>query len=156
MVGREFSIPEEIDLSGLGVDLEVFSEESSIQEATEYWPGIGVLSDGYIPIAGCLIGTGDPYFIMPAEGVGGKLYRIYHDEVSDKGYNPKSAITIVLESYEEILNYVVCYSVWSQDGNGKNTEIKKDLLLEQAQALVKELKLLKDRKKYWHDQTEKA
>ena len=44
--GREFSIPEEQDKSGVGADLEIFDEKNSNEEAKNYWPGIGVLLMG--------------------------------------------------------------------------------------------------------------
>ena len=154
LIGGEFTVPEDVDLSGVGAVFEILSEAHSIDEAKNYWPGIGVFGDGFIPVAGCSIGSGDPYFINVNDGENGPLYRIYHDQVNDSGYDLDTAVDIVLESYQSLLGYACYYSVWSQDGNGNNTEIAKGLLLEEAKKQVAELKLKKDRKKYWHDQTD--
>lgn len=141
------------DVSGVGADFEIFSEANSTDEAKNYWPGIGVFADGFIPVAGCSIGSGDPYFINSNDGKNGPLYRIYHDQVNENGYDRNTAVDIVLEKYEKLIEFACYYSVWCQDGNGNNTEIKKGLLLEEAKKLVSEMKAKKDRKKYWHDQT---
>jgi hypothetical protein len=50
---------EELDLSGLGVDLQFLTLDQSIDEATNCWPGLGVAQDGYVPIGSCLCGSGD-------------------------------------------------------------------------------------------------
>ncbi|MCP4976227.1 MAG: hypothetical protein GY931_08715 [Maribacter sp.] len=99
-------IPEEADLSELdGGSIEIFKEEEIIDEATNYYPGIGVVKDGYIPVASCSHGTGDPYFINIKDGKAGKLYRVYHDAVFDGKYNKEEAINVVLNNYEDLLKY---------------------------------------------------
>lgn len=105
LVGREFSIPVESDLSGVGAMIEILDERGIRTEQTEAYPGIGVSKAGFVPVGGCSIGTGDPYFINARDGEGGPLYRIYHDEVIDEGYNPARAIAIVLKDYRELLKY---------------------------------------------------
>mgnify|MGYP000031174821 CR=1 FL=1 len=154
LIGREFTVPEEMDLSEVGADFEVLSEDQSIDEAKNYWPGIGVFLDGFIPVAGCSIGSGDPYFININDGENGPLYRVYHDQVNDSGYDRNIAVDVILENYQSLLDYACYYSVWSQDRNGNNTELFNGLLLEVAKKQVAELKLKKDRKKYWHDQSD--
>lgn len=104
----ECEIPEESDLSEIdGGCLEIFNENNIKDEATNYYPGIGVLNDGYIPVAGCSHGSGDPYFININDGKSGPLYRIYHDEVIDENYSKDSAINRVLNNYEDLLKYKV-------------------------------------------------
>lgn len=104
--GKACCLAEVEDASGLGVDLSFFTEEKSIDEATNFWPGIAVASDGYVPVARCLIGSGDPYFIKVDDGPNGCLYRVYHDAVSESGYNAKEAIAVVLQQYELLLQHV--------------------------------------------------
>jgi hypothetical protein len=101
----EISIPEENDLSEVGTDLEIFDEKTTSEEASLFYPGLVVIKDGYIPIAGCSIGSGDPYFININEGENGSLYRIYHDSVFEDGYNVNDAVDKVLENYEDLLKY---------------------------------------------------
>ena len=103
-------IPPEADLGNIdeeGPDLYIFNEESSTQEASENYPGIGVKSDGYFPVAGCELGSGDPYFININDGENGPLYCIFHDEVMDENYDRSKAIIKVLESYQDLVKYKV-------------------------------------------------
>ncbi len=65
---KDCCIKEEIDESGVGADLYIFTEEQSLDEELNFYPGICVARDGYIPVAGCQIGSGDPYFIKQSEG----------------------------------------------------------------------------------------
>lgn len=105
LVGREFSIPVESDLSGVGARIEILDELGIRTEQTESYPGIGVSKAGFLPVGGCSIGTGDPYFINESDGGGGPLYRIYHDEVVDESYDPVRAIAMVLMDYRDLLEY---------------------------------------------------
>ena len=106
LVGATAEVPEERDKSELGVDLEFLTSAQSIDEATNFWPGIGVAKDGYVPVGSCLRGSGDYYYIKASDGDAGPLYRIYHDAVDDRGYDPDNAIALVFHSYEELLGYV--------------------------------------------------
>ena len=105
LVGREFSIPVEGDLSGVGAAIEILDEQAIRAEQTEAYPGIGVSKAGFVPVGGCSIGTGDPYFINARDGEGGPLYRIYHDEVTGENYDSDKAIAMVLKDYRELLKY---------------------------------------------------
>ena len=104
--GAVVELSEELDLSGLGVDLQFLTAAQSIDEATTCWPGIGVSEVGYVPIGSCLCGSGDYYYIRSNDGKAGPLYRIYHDAVDEDGYKPDDAIDLVLQSYEDLLGFV--------------------------------------------------
>lgn len=107
---KEIHIPASADLSEIddeGLDIYILDDEMSADEAQNCYPGIGVRSSGYIPVAGCQLGTGDPYFINTNEGKGGALYRIYHDEVFDENYDTERAIDKVLNSYEDLLKFKI-------------------------------------------------
>ena len=103
LVGAAIQIAEQNDLSGLGADLQFLNQQQSIDEATNFWPGIGVAKDGYVPVAMCLLGSGDYYYINTNDGSNGPLYRIYHDAVHESGYDPNNAIAVVLKNYETLL-----------------------------------------------------
>ena len=106
----EIEIPASADLSELNDEefgLYILDEKMIMEEATDYYPGIAVKPHGYIPVAGCQHGSGDPYFINTNDGIGGKLYRIYHDEVIDKNYDKEKAIDVVLNNYEDLLKYKI-------------------------------------------------
>ena len=102
LLEREFEIDEENDLSELGVDLKIMTIEQSISESTECHPGIEALVSGYFPVAMCLTGSGDYYYINTIEGEAGSLYRIYHDSVRD-GALANDGIEKVLHSYVALL-----------------------------------------------------
>ncbi len=103
LVGREISLPVEVDLSGVGAEIEILSEANILNEQTEAYPGIAVAPAGFVPVGNCGIGTGDPYFINVHDGEGGPLYRIYHDEVINEQYDANTAIAIVLKDYRHLL-----------------------------------------------------
>lgn len=103
LVGRDFEISEDDDLSGLGADLEIMSEAACIAEATEAYPGIVAVKLGYFPVAMCLTGSGDYYYINTKEGEIGALYRVCHDSVRGDNLD-SSGIEKVLESYEHLLS----------------------------------------------------
>jgi hypothetical protein len=103
--GASFSFEAQHDESGVGADLQILTDEQSYDEATNFWPGIGVAKDDYVPVASCLSGSGDYYYINTNDGPNGRLYRIYHDSVGENGYNPDEAIAVVLTQYEQLLAY---------------------------------------------------
>ena len=104
-VGHETTIPETEDISGVGADIAWLTEKESAYERDQLYPGLGVRKDGYVPVGGCAIGTGNPYFIREQDGVGGPLYRVYHDEVQEGGYDAKKAIAVVLTDYRLLKKY---------------------------------------------------
>jgi hypothetical protein len=104
--GATASVPEKLDQSGLGVEPGFLTLEQSVDEAENFWPGIGVAQDGYVPVGSCLCGSGDYYYIRTRDGEAGPLYRIYHDAVSDDGYDASEAIAVVLPNYQELLPHV--------------------------------------------------
>lgn len=102
----EVEIPQGDDLSGLGASIGLYDEAAATEEASGFYPGLIVKEDGFVPIGQDLIGSGDPYFINTRDDSPGPVYRIYHDAVADRSYNPADAVVMVLESYETLLNYV--------------------------------------------------
>ena len=106
LIGREIEIPVADDLSGVGASIGLFSEADATGEANDVYPGLVVKEDGYVPIGGCLIGCGDPYFINVRDQTPGPVYRIYHDSVFDQSYDRDAAIARVLDSYEHLLRFV--------------------------------------------------
>jgi hypothetical protein len=104
IVRKSFHLSESDDESGSGADLTILTAEQSLDEATRYWPGIGVARDGYVPVAWCDGGSGDWFYINSNDGINGPLYRIYHDSVSANGYEPSDAIAVVLQNYEKLLS----------------------------------------------------
>ena len=102
LVGRTSSIPESDDASGVGAEIRWLDEDGARVEKDELYPGIAVAKDGFVPVGGCDIVSGDPYFICVLDGVGGPLYRVHHDSVREAGYEREDAIAIVLRDYREL------------------------------------------------------
>lgn len=106
LAGKSACLCENVDLSTLGADMQFLTEAQSIDELTNFWPGLGVSKDGYVPVAWCSIGSGDYYYINTNDGQDGPLYRVYHDAVGPDGYKTEDAVAKVLDHYEELLRHV--------------------------------------------------
>ena len=105
LLHTEVEIPEEYDLSGVGADIEFYDDDTIVDSMTDSYPECIVNKDGFLPVGGCQTGSGDPYFINTSEGVGGKLYQIYHDMVFDETYSRAEAIATVLNDYRHITRF---------------------------------------------------
>jgi hypothetical protein len=104
----EFPWPDEDGADGeddLNVIVEILDDKTAEREAYELWPGIGILKDGYIPVGGCGIGSGDPFCINKNDGKNGPLYLVDHERVGLDGYDKDDAISVMLNNYEELLAY---------------------------------------------------
>ena len=83
IISQRFSILPEKDPTGIGVEMEWMTPEDQIEEALEFQPGISALSEMYLPIGNCLVGSGDPYFLKLTEG-SFNIYRIPHDAINNE------------------------------------------------------------------------
>ena len=106
LLGRSASVGEDIDLSKIGAEMKFLTAAQSGDELANFWPGIGVAHDGYVPVASCLEGSGDYYYINLNDGPIGPLYRIYHDAVGQDGYDAQNAVERVFDHYDSVLRYV--------------------------------------------------
>ena len=104
--GSEVELPEIADLSELGATIGLYDETQAIDEADNFYPGLVVKADGFVPIGQDMTGGGDPYFINLNDKSPGPLYRVYHDSVHDPDYDRDEAIAKVLESYETLLQFL--------------------------------------------------
>jgi hypothetical protein len=102
LIGKNFELSEGDDLSEIGADFQIMNEKQCISEATEAYPGIVAIKQGYFPVAMCLEGSGDYYYIKTNEGNSGALYRIYHDSVDGKLLR-SDGIEKVLNNYASLL-----------------------------------------------------
>ncbi len=105
LVGAEIEIPESEDCSELGAEIEILDDAGILTEATDLYPGVEAARHGFIPIGGCLIGSGDQYFIRTSEGAGGSLYRIFHDLVFEDDFPEAEAVTKVLERFDDLIRF---------------------------------------------------
>jgi hypothetical protein len=86
LVGTEFSLSEDEDESGLGVDMKWLSPDQIISETVEAYPGILAGAAGYLPVGSCLAGSGDPYFLKTGSGDDPPLVRIPHEAADADGH----------------------------------------------------------------------
>lgn len=63
--------------------MEVSDGPGILSESRDCYPGLAILPAGFVNIAFCVMGSGDPYFISINEGDDPPLYQVYHD-VSDQ------------------------------------------------------------------------
>lgn len=106
VAGLEVSVPDSVDRSEIGIDMEFLDDAGCRGEMNEAYPGLAVAADGFIAVGSCSIGSGDPYFINVNDGEGGPLYRIYHDAVSEHGYKRSEAVEVVLDDYRQLVRYL--------------------------------------------------
>ena len=104
--GVEIELPAAADLSELGATIGLYSEAQAIEEADNFYPGLVVKTDGFVPVGQDMTGGGDPYFINLNDAPPGPLYRIYHDSVHDPNYVHDDAVAKVLASYEGLLQFL--------------------------------------------------
>jgi hypothetical protein len=99
LIGAQMSLSDADDRSGLGVDMQWFTPEQLVSEATEAYPGIIFAPLGYVPVGMCSVGSGDPYFFREADE---SIVRVPHEaargEVADV-----SAVEVVAESLDRLL-----------------------------------------------------
>ena len=104
LVGMSFSLDEEDDESGMEADLKWLNPDEVIEESLSVCPGMVVTRLGYLPVASCLTGSGNPYFLKVKDTGSGNpaLVRISHDSASGDDY-PEGDIEVVCESLSEFL-----------------------------------------------------
>ena len=67
-----------------GVNWLTISDAKNLRsESLECYPGLAILDRGFINIASCAVGSGDPYFVLVNDGDDPPVYQVYHD-VSDQ------------------------------------------------------------------------
>jgi SMI1 / KNR4 family (SUKH-1) len=83
LIGAEFGIQEhEPDEEFDGVSYILWGDvEDIIEESTKYEPGRSALKEGYVFVASCSHGSGDPIYIKLSTNEP-KVFRIYHDDLS--------------------------------------------------------------------------
>lgn len=80
-LGWQADAPEP-DYDGLAW-LWVSDGDGILKESLELYPGLAILSAGYVNFGGDATGGGDPYFLPIQEGEDPPLYQVYHDVGED-------------------------------------------------------------------------
>ena len=74
--------PPEGDFDGIQW-LEWADAAGVVSESVDCYPGAVILPSGYVNVASCSGGSGDPYFVCIHDGQDPPLYQVFHD-VSDQ------------------------------------------------------------------------
>ena len=99
-LGRQVYEPEPGDDGLLWMD---WMDTDSIRgEMLEAYPGIPLLTVGYLCVAGCSHGTGNQYFIPTAEGDDPPFYNVYHDVGEEAGEILANGLEVVAPSLSEL------------------------------------------------------
>ena len=101
LAGADFSLTEDRDLSKMGVQMRWLDCKEILEEARDIYPGKAAVRLGYLPIGGCLEGSGDPYFIFTLESSDPPLVRIPHDIVDNSGQINQEDIEVVSNSLSD-------------------------------------------------------
>lgn len=101
LVGLTLSIADDANESGSDVELKWMTADEMIEEATDAYPGIVAVQHGYLPVAMCMEGSGDPYFLRLADGA---VVRILHDFVdADEEELDPEGIELVARSIAKLI-----------------------------------------------------
>ncbi len=102
LIGTEFVLADDEDASGLGVEMEWLEPAQIVSEMIEAQPGMAASAGHYLEVGGCLLGSGDPYFI---HCVGGDpaLVRVPHTAVTRTGALRTKSIETVTRSLSSFL-----------------------------------------------------
>ena len=102
IIGHTFKLSFAEDASKNGVSMTWLSPSGQIEEAYQFYPGIIVIKEGYIPIGECLFGSGNPYFLKN-DGDILNIYRVLHD-VSDDIFTPEMVELVI--PFEGLFNSI--------------------------------------------------
>ncbi len=91
LIESSIEIDEDHDLSGYGVSLLIFDGNQIIDEAYNAYPGIAAIKVGFLPIAACESGSGNPYFLKE-----NSIFRILHDGITDQDELSDDATELVM------------------------------------------------------------
>lgn len=85
LVGTEWYLAEHVDESGFGVEMQLMSAAEVLNECRNAMPGQVACRFGFIPFGKCLVGSGDPYFLVihPASQ-SASLVRVPHEISEDE------------------------------------------------------------------------
>lgn len=104
LVETTFSLTADQDNSELGVEMKWLTPKHMISETIETFPGIAAAPAGYLPVGMCLLGSGDPYFVLTNAGDDPAIVRIPHDAVDDQQKLRGKLIEVVCHSLSKFLD----------------------------------------------------
>ncbi|MFZ3591904.1 hypothetical protein ACOI1C_22535 [Bacillus sp. DJP31] len=83
LIDAEFGVQEdEQDEDYDGISYMIWGGADDIlEESTKYEPGISALKDGYVFVASCSHGSGDPIYVKLSSDAP-RVYSIYHDDLT--------------------------------------------------------------------------
>lgn len=111
LIGCNFELSEDLDISELGVGMQWMSVADTICESTEAYPGIAAVLVGYLPVGMCTYGSGDPYFLN-TKNIALPLVRIPHTAIDKNGKLIEKDIELVCSNLADFFKAVeICDEV---------------------------------------------
>lgn len=83
-------------------------------ESLEAYPGLAILQHGYLNVASCAHGSGDPYFIPTNAGDDPPLYRVYHDVSADPDQILERGLHLICDSISTFFEAAQVMKVFDQ------------------------------------------
>ncbi|MGD2181460.1 hypothetical protein [Lusitaniella coriacea] len=105
LIGCDFELSEDLDISELGVGMQWMSAADTICESTEAYPGIAAVLVGYLPVGMCTYGSGDPYFLNTKD-IALPLVRIPHTALDKNGKLIEEDIELVCSNLSNFFEIV--------------------------------------------------
>ncbi|MBE9117308.1 hypothetical protein IQ249_15520 [Lusitaniella coriacea LEGE 07157] len=105
LIGCDFELSEDLDISELGVGMQWMSAADTIWESTEAYPGIAAVLVGYLPVGMCTYGSGDPYFLNTKD-IALPLVRIPHTALDKNGKLIEEDIELVCSNLSNFFEIV--------------------------------------------------
>lgn len=101
---KEFEPEEDFD----GISYIIWADPSTIiEECLDAVPGCAIFEKGYICIASCSHGSGDPIFMPINKGTNPPVYRVYHEYGEDTELILKQGMNLISEKLSELFKNAI-------------------------------------------------
>lgn len=109
LIGAEFGFHEfEPAESFDGVSYMIWADPNTIiEESLDYIPGRAIFEHGFICVASCSHGSGDPFFIQIGNDENPKVYRVFHDCGDDSKLILKEGMSLASEKLSDLFKDAV-------------------------------------------------
>jgi hypothetical protein len=107
LVGSEFGFQED-ETEEDDISYMLWADPNTIiDESLECFPGRAIFERGYICIASCSHGSGNPFFIPINKGDNPSVYRVYHDLGDNPDIILKEGLSLISERLSDLFKKAV-------------------------------------------------
>ncbi|CAH2215173.1 hypothetical protein [Tepidibacter aestuarii] len=109
LIGTEFGFQEfepEEDFDGISYML-WNDTNAMIEESMDYIPGCAIFESGFICIASCSLGSGDPFFIPINKGDNPPVFRVFHEFGENTDEILKEGMELVSERLSDLFKKAI-------------------------------------------------